>query len=741
VFEALFRYPRSAFERGQLVYTANWPDWLLPLLALAGAAAIVLVLLIRRDRATPWQLVAIGTAQATMLGLVLWVLRLPALETEKLREGENSVALLLDTSASMSYGVDRPRADDARRGLDAVVAGDLGIALRRYEFDAGLRPVESWSDADPAGSQSAIAAAVSAVLDASRSEPLAGVIVASDGADTAGGITEAELAGIAAYGVPVHTLGVGREAMPEDLELVDALVPSRALPGSTVSARLRIRHDGAGTARIRVHDGDRLLAARNIELADDSGTTTAWIDVELLDRGPRELAFALETREGEQEVRNNRRNALVDVLDADFRILYFEGEPRWEYKFLRRAIADDDGLSVVSLLRVSPNKFYRQGIDTPDELADGFPQARDELFAYHALIIGSVEAAQLSAEQQRIVAEFVATRGGSLLMTGGLHGLGNGGWGQSLLADVIPARLPPLETTTFFRRRAQVSRTPQGVASRMLQLAGNDADNADAWQGLPEIADYQLIGELKPAATTLLVADDGLERLPLLVSQPFGRGHSYLLATSGTWRWQMSLPAEDQRHETFWRQLLRSMVATVPPASGLTATALPSGAISLRAEFRDESFAPIDDVRVAAVVSRSDGASWTVPLAASVTEPGVHSAEFDPGESGTYFAEAVAARDDAAVASARSSLHVESGQAEYFGIRRNPTTLRRLAEATGGRYLETAARGELVDALRYSGSGITELEYRPVWNLPIVFLSLLMLKFADWLLRRRWSTI
>ena len=94
-----------------------------------------------------------------------------------------------------------------------------------------------------------------------------------------------------------------------------------------------------------------------------------------------------------------------------------------------RALSDDKDLQIASLLRVSPNKFYRQGIETPEQLENGFPATRDELFAYDALIIGSVEAASLSDEQQNVIHDFVSERGGSLLMLAGPNGLGNGGLG------------------------------------------------------------------------------------------------------------------------------------------------------------------------------------------------------------------------------------------------------------------------------------------------------------------------
>jgi uncharacterized membrane protein len=444
---------------------------------------------------------------------------------------------------------------------------------------------------------------------------------------------------------------------------------------------------------------------------------------------------------GESEFRNNTRSTLVNVANEEYRILYFEGEPRWEYKFMRRAVGGDEDISLATLLRVSPNKFYRQGIANPEQLQDGFPASRDELFAYDALIIGSVEAASLSGEQQEIIRDFVSERAGSLLMLAGPNGLGNGGWGQSLIADVLPARLPPTSIDSFHRKKAGVSLTSQGVSNQMLRFDSDTDLNNQAWRELPEIADYQLTGNLKPAAVTLLNAETDVGQIPLLIGQPFGKGNAYILATGGTWRWQMSLPVEDQKHETFWRQLLRALVATAPENVSLVADGgSDSGTIALRAEFRDDAFRPVDDIGVTTIASHENGESFSV-LMQPGDEPGVFSGEIEPTISGTWFFEAVAERNGEPVAVSRSSILHDSGQSEFYGFRKNPGLLQRLSEATGGRYFETDDLSALPDLLRYSSSGITETEYRSVWDAPIVFLLLLMLKAGEWLLRRRWSSI
>ena len=97
---------------------------------------------------------------------------------------------------------------------------------------------------------------------------------------------------------------------------------------------------------------------------------------------------------GEENQLNNKITRVVNVEARKPRILYIQGEPVWEYKFIRRAIEDypDIGIELPSMLRTTQNKIYRQGIKDPKELEDGFPAKPEELFAYQGLIIGGVEA-------------------------------------------------------------------------------------------------------------------------------------------------------------------------------------------------------------------------------------------------------------------------------------------------------------------------------------------------------------
>ena len=113
---------------------------------------------------------------------------------------------------------------------------------------------------------------------------------------------------------------------------------------------------------------------------------------------------------GEENTQNNTVVRLVNVAEKKMRILYLEGEPRWDFKFIRRALVEpttDD--RAVTILRTTQNKTYTQstsGDVNPHELEDGFPTKPEDLFAFDGLIIGSVEANYFTPAQQQMIRDF-----------------------------------------------------------------------------------------------------------------------------------------------------------------------------------------------------------------------------------------------------------------------------------------------------------------------------------------------
>jgi len=741
MIEFFFKYPRSVFNDSEFIFASGWPLWILAILLFAFFVTLLVIMARRPGNMKGYQLGTIGFIQLLMLAVVLIVVWQPALVSERLLSGENAVAIMLDTSGSMTFNEGgSTRMDQAQALLTPdALAGIANIYnILPYGFADSANTMDAFSILPDPGTATNLGQSVLQTLRQASGASLGAVILVSDGADNSGAISQSELSEIASFGVPIHSVGIGRESIPEDLELSEILLPEKALPGTTLSARVAIRHDQGGSARVKVYDGDTFLTTQDIVLGNDQNMTLAFVDIEVPEPGQLDLRFTLDPINNESNLANNTRSRVVDVGESRYKVLYVEGEPRWEYKFLQRALNDDPSIQLSTLLKVTPNKYYRQGIESPEQLENGFPEERAELFNYDALIIGSLNAAELTSEQHAMIRDFVSDRGGSLMMLAGLNGLGLGGWGETVVNEILPSRLNA-DNAAFVREKASVTLTDSGRLAPMLQFSDSESENERLWSELPEIADHQQLGPLRPAATTLLGINVEGRIQPLLVTQPYGKGQSYILATGGTWRWQMSLPVADMRHETFWRQLTRGLVANSPRPFELTSR-VQNEQISVRAQVRDPDAEENQGLEISAVVSSENSDVVSLDLQPVPGQPGVYEASFTPNQTGLYSIEAISRVGESLVSATTTAVRYDEGQ-EIFNVRQNRPLLERISLLTGGQYWSPEQWDEIPEAISHSTAGITEQQISYLWDAPFFFLLLILLKTAEWLLRRHWRTI
>lgn len=742
MFEFLFNYPLAVYRKGTLVFSGGWSaPWLAAAVALA---AVGLFWLLRRRGLGRKRLVLLGVLQWSVLAVLLLLLWQPALSVAVLKPQQNMVAVVVDASASMQL---EQRYQQARTLVEGRLLEELKKRYPVRLYLAGEIPtrVEKLPEA-PQARRTDLGAALRQIAADSSMLPVGAVVLFSDGADNGGNLGPETLEALRRARIPVHTVGFGSENIQNDLEILDAALPRRVLPGSRMLLTVTLRQSGfrGRTARLAVWDGDSVLAQKDLKLPEDGGTWRETVALNAGRPGVRTLTVSAGPLQGETNIRNNTVERIVDVRDRKPRILYFEGEPRWEMKFIRRAVEEDGQLDLASIVRTTENRFYRQGIRSPQELERGFPSSVDELFGYQALIIGNVEAGYFSPLQQTLIREFVDRRGGGVLFLGGRAALSDGGWHRSPLAEVLPVVLPERKGT-FRREPASAKLTRAGLESLITRIEEDPEKNAARWKALPYLADYQQTGTPKPGATVLAEAVPGVRlRHPLLVTQNFGRGRVALLATGGTWRWQMAQDARDQSHEIFWRQLLRWLSGSVEErVTLLTSRQTYEGGetVRFRAEVRDRNYLPSTSAVVSVHVMGPGGVSDTVELSPSRREPGVYEADWRAPRPGSYLAEAAARQGVEDLGRDTVTFRREDGMQEFFRTEQNRELLERLAQQTGGRYYRPSETAGLAKEIELSEAGITVRETRPVWNAPAAFLLLAGLKTAEWLVRRRWGAV
>ena len=761
MFQFLFKYPSLVFTKGRFVLLGAGPAWLLAVLAVAAAGGLALLIRWRQRTATvelrTWRAWAIWGMQSAMVALVLLLLWRPAMIVSELNSQQNIIAVVVDDSRSMSIADSGGKTREAA-AIEVLKNGVLAGLQKRfqtrvYRLGGKVTAVDGLEEIAPVDAATRIGSSLKQLVDETTDLPVGAILLLSDGSqnaegDRGTGFSLDALRALRNRRLPVHTVGFGEEQHAHDVEMETVSMAASAAANARVSATLSlIQHGYAGEkAKLRVRDGDKVLTEREITLSLDGRTQTESLFFPIGSAGAKSLTFSIEPLPGEENLANNAMTWPILVSDAKRRILYVEGEPRWEYKFIRRAEADDPTVQLVSMLRTSENKVYRQGISDPGELANGFPVRPEDLFGYAGIIIGSVDADYFTPLQKELLREYVDRRGGGILFLGGRSSLSDGGWAASSLNDLLPTLLPA-GNHNFHRNAATVELTPEGVESPITQIVDDPGKNAQRWKKLAYLADYEDAGSPKPGATVLANLHVGRRRLPLLITQNYGHGRTAIMATGGTWRWQMSEALGDPSHDLFWQQLLRWLIADSP---GPVVVSMPErllmdeGQVQLTAQVRDRQFQQEPNAHVTAHIVGPDNVNAQIDLTPSESSPGQYQMEWTAEKPGAYLVEVLAE-------SARSApqelgrdvltFQRQDGIAENFHTEQNRPLLEQLASDTGGRYWKPSELKNITEDISYSEAGISVRSTKELWDMPIAYLLLLGLPIAEWLLRRKWGVI
>jgi uncharacterized membrane protein len=757
LFEFLFKYPRVVFEQGDFTFAASRSMTLTVLLVAAlAAAALITYRGISSEGPVRERLVLVLLRLGVLAVLIICLFR-PTLVLRAAVPQQNFLGVIVDDSRSMTIA-DRdglPRTDFVQKEFGAEGALHKALSdrfvLRHFKFSTAADRLNNVADLKYGGTSTRLGSALERARDELSGLPLAGLVMITDGADTSDEALDESIAALKARSIPVFTVGVGQQEFERDIQITRVETPRATLKGTSLAVDVVVTQTGYGgdTVPLQVEDDGRIVSSQQVRLPADGESATVRVNFTATDGGPRVFRFKIPSQENEQVAQNNTRDALVEVHDRVEKVLFMEGEPRFEYKFIGRAVQDDKNLQVVRLLRTAEDKYYRQDIGKADELAAGFPKTREELFQYRALILGSVEAASFSPDQLRMLADFVSKRGGGLLMLGGRRSFAEGGWAGTPVAEVLPvefdANAARGNAPEYFSH-LNVRPTRAGATYPVTQLAATEQESTAKWNDMPAVSTVNAVRAVKPGATALLTGtgEDRREQI-VLAFQRYGRGRAMAFPIQDSWLWQMDaeVAVDDMTHEMFWRRMVRWLVDGVPEHVGI-ATAVdrvdPGEPIKLTAEVVDPAFVEVNDAQVITEVRAPSGKVSELKLEWTVTRDGEYRGTFVPDEVGTYEVKTTATRfkDGATQTLGSSVIHARAsaGDSEYFDAAMRASLLTRISEETGGRFFTAADARSLPEAISYTGRGVTVVEERDLWDMPVLLILLLSIIAAEWGYRR-----
>ena len=448
-----------------------------------------------------------------------------------------------------------PRAHPRRCWPPNANPAEQAAALKQVQLDPAL--LESISNLKPEGNSTQVVSSLLTVLGDLEGQHLAGIVVLSDSRETPNGASKEMLDRLRKYGVKVFAVPVGSEQAQPNVELVSLGVQDSVFMGDIVSAKVQVRGVGykpGKSVRVQLRDKKHNIPLKNVDgsiaekvvtLGDEHQIVDTEIDFKPDALGMLQVRAVAEPQPGESTYEDNSRDADVEVLDARINVLYVEGYPRWEYRYIKNEMIRDKTVNISCYLQSASPGFAQEG-DLPDP-ANNFPgpisrlpATMEELMRYDVVLFGDVDPRLVTDQQFQMISNFVSKMGGGFGMVAGpkdspLH------YQNTALESVLPVLIsnvmqePPASEYKEPFRPVVTDEGRRGEAANMFRFIRDKSQNDKYLRDDIEPIYWYLHGVSVKPGVGLVYAEHPYEsdpstgrKAPLLVLGRFGAGRTHV---------------------------------------------------------------------------------------------------------------------------------------------------------------------------------------------------------------------
>jgi hypothetical protein len=740
----------------------------------------------------------LGALRFAAVALLLLVIFQPVSESKVFAVNRSTVGILIDESLSMDrseeYGSElaaqlakaagegedqvrsMPRGEIVQRvlkraGVDLVA--DLGkrVDPRIYAFASTTRPIASVDEVlrgsdDPARGATAVGDALLSVLTELRHKSLSSIVVLTDGQSNQGKDPQEVAALAAADGIPIHTVAVGNPSEPRNVAILAVDAPDAAMVEETVPIEVSLSARGfdGEPAEVVVTDkqGGQELARQAFTLSARGGQQSETVYFKPVREGDYRLEVKIPPRPGEQFTDDNVRVISLRVQPEVIKVLYVEGRPRWQYRYLKDILLRAPNIKVQCLLTSASADFIQESTHPDVPALTRFPPTRKDLFQYDVIILGDVAPDEIDSFQTRAstedlekeIKEFVELGGGFIMIAGQLHSPRD--YREGPIADILPVEVgdPDEERANVqdrgvFRPHLPDWELPHRIVTLETNLPMNRKLLEDPEYGLPGMWWYYPVRRAKPGAETILVHPRNVNRFGphvLMAATRVPSGRTLFVGVDETWRWRM--PYADRYTERFWRAAIRD-VAIAKLRSSDKRFELHTDKerynlgepIEVAVRVFDEEFRPSRAEEQVFQLQRLDRAPENPPPVAKRQPDGSYQRTLRADAPGVWRLWLEDAAQPGKKLSQRT-LEVQVPMIEFVNPALDRPRLESIAQATGGKCVGLHELPALLAGLSGESRRVpVRTERKDLWDRAWVLAAVVALLATEWALRKKFNLL
>jgi hypothetical protein len=812
------RIPADA--QTEWVFTHGVYSWKAFVFVAAALALVYGVFFLYRRERTDCPAIArifLGLVRALVLLLLLLVFLGPALSIVERKTLRPNVVVMLDESLSMSIRDDyqdgavaaRVKALNPDTPAGDINRGDIVNALLREDNRRFLNGIETKGrlkllsfadtvrnltpaapaappDADPdapaapdpsreipalkpAGPASNMARAIREALRIVAGQPVAALVVVSDGQSTEGEATlqAAELA--VQQDIPIFALGVGEPTAPRNWKVDEVWAPESVFRNNPfvlqarllvsgaepdpVPVELLVRPAGSGTDTAA---RDTLLERRTVNIDAENGTADLAFKLSPEVAGDFLYTVRIPAMARERLLDDNVKTVPVKVLSEQANVLLVSGAPSWEYRMVRTLLTRDKTINLSCWLQSMDMNLAQDGNTRLEKL----PATDEEWFRYDVIMMFDPDPRDFGAEWLASMERYLNEHGGGLFwMAGSKYSARFFREPRTRdivkLLPVVPSPVTAGGTDILdstFSRAWPMRLTADGSDHVVFRLHENPLLNRELVERMPGVFWSYPVQHAKPGAVILLEHSDPRLRTPdglrpLFVSGQYGAGKTAFMGFSGTWRWRK---LGERFFNQWWIQVTRHLMEG-RLLGGRTRGRLMTDRdvyaigdrVNISARLFDSAYKPLEEtdvpVRLFNGPTELDGAV----LKLIDGQPGRYAGSLVAGEKGLHELRlSLTDPQQAEPVLLRRQFTVEMPRVEFADPRLNRPLLQELCERTGGRYFEITTAQALPASIPNRQETVA-IPARPIdlWDTDRLLIALVVLLTIEWAMRKRYKML